>query len=1009
MLKRYKNKKTYVFLINSLIVLSLIFFTAPIPGNALPSDGTEDITFYNSLGTSFVNGNININTTQSDGKILVAGSFTTFNGNTRNRLVRLNANGTEDTDFYTNLGTGFGGTEIKSVVVQSDGKILVAGWFTTFNGNTRNRLVRLNANGTEDTDFYTNLGTGFDLGNGLDRVVVQSDGKILAGGDFADLNGNTRNGLVRLNANGTEDTDFYTNLGTAFNGLIKSIVVQPDGKILVGGWFDTFNGNSRNYLVRLNANGTEDTDFYTNLGTAFDNYVYSTYLQLDGKILIGGAFTDLNGNTRERIVRLNTDGTEDTDFYTNLGPTMLGQGLSNLVRALAIQSDNKILVGGDFQTLNGNSRKQLIRLNTDGTEDTDFYTNLGSSFSFSVFSINAQSDDTILVSGSFTNFNGNTRRRLVRLSNPTLLETVPVDSVLVNQSSTSYSFSSNASGNITYSGGCNSSTTNAIVGVNNITFENLTVGAYDNCTIQVTNGTGTLSNVLAVSPFTTVVHSGGGGDSSGIVLESETIPVVVVEEQVIPVVLEPIQEPEVKTQDPNIETCLSGHIYNIQTGELCPVTVVKEIDKIIKPAVVSTIKPEDSPKPETPKIITPKPEVETITDIVNAYNEEIVVNNDYPLAETPNNETLFVSEEILSSQNTEIEAIVSVGFFEIMISEANRTYQETLGIIKDSRDNIKQILETKEGNTASKLISVSGVVLGAGTLAASVAFATPLSFAEIPLIPLRLWTLFLGFLGVKKNTRKWGVVYDSKTKQPLDPVYLTLKDLEGRQVASTITDIDGRYGFLVSPGTYKLFVNKTNYTFPSNMHKENDELYHNLYYGEEIVVNDQAEVVVKNIPLDRVDFSWNEYEKERKHLTSFSRNTLTGIRISNFVFVLGFFVSLLALVVLPKPYNGIMFTLYVIIFIFKKYGVPVNKKGSIFEKSTNAPLSNGIVKLYYTDLGQEVAHAVTDKFGKFYCLVKNGTYSVVIEKKDAEGKYLPVYKQNNVTINNGVLDLNFNI
>ncbi|MCC7443186.1 MAG: hypothetical protein IT285_16255 [Bdellovibrionales bacterium] len=109
--------------------------------------------------------------------------------------------GTEDTAFYTNLGTGFGST-VLAVVLQSDGKIVVGGSFTSLNGNTRNRLVRLNSDGTEDTAFYTNLGTGFSGGGGVvDHAIVQSDGKALVGGDYTSLNGNTRNRLVRLEEN----------------------------------------------------------------------------------------------------------------------------------------------------------------------------------------------------------------------------------------------------------------------------------------------------------------------------------------------------------------------------------------------------------------------------------------------------------------------------------------------------------------------------------------------------------------------------------------------------------------------------------------------------------------------------------------------------------------------------------------------------------------------------------------------------------------------------------------
>jgi uncharacterized delta-60 repeat protein len=336
----------------------------------LNSDGTEDTSFYTNLGTAF-NSNANSIYVQSDTKILVGGNYNIFNGNTRNFLIRLNSDGTEDTSFYTNLGT-LSGT-INSVNVQSDGKILVGGAFTTLNGNTRNRLTRVNSDGTEDTSFYSNLGTAFN--NQVYPIAIQSDGKILVGGQFTQLNGNTRNRLLRLNSDGTEDTSFYMNLGTGFSSTVVSIDVQSDGKILVGGGFTGFNGNTRNFLIRLNSDGTEDSAFYTNMGTAFGGLINDIRIQSDGKILVGGNFTTFNGNTRNRLLRLNSDGTEDTTFYTNLGT-----GFVSNVSDINIQSNGKIVIGGLFGTFNGNTRNRLVRLNSDGTEDTSFYTNLGTGF-----------------------------------------------------------------------------------------------------------------------------------------------------------------------------------------------------------------------------------------------------------------------------------------------------------------------------------------------------------------------------------------------------------------------------------------------------------------------------------------------------------------------------------------------------------------------------------------------------------------------------------------------------
>ena len=309
----------------------------------------EDVDFYDNLGSAF-NGIISTINSESSGNVLIGGDFTTLNGVTRNRMVRLNNDGVEDTSFYTNLGTAFNGSP-NVIYTQSDGKIIVGGAFTIFNSNTRNYLIRLNEDGTEDTSFYTNLGTSSNAN--IQTVSIQSDGKILVGGAFTTFNSNTRNYLVRLNEDGTEDTSFYTNLGSGFNFNINSIYIQSDGKILVGGSFTTFNSNTRNYLVRLNEDGTEDTSFYTNLGSGFNSGVSALNSQSDGKILVGGVFTTLNGNIRNRLVILNSDGIEYTEFNISLSST---------VRYMYREQDGNILIGGDFTTFNGLSRNRLIRL-----------------------------------------------------------------------------------------------------------------------------------------------------------------------------------------------------------------------------------------------------------------------------------------------------------------------------------------------------------------------------------------------------------------------------------------------------------------------------------------------------------------------------------------------------------------------------------------------------------------------------------------------------------------------
>ncbi|PIV17507.1 MAG: hypothetical protein COS42_04430 [Flavobacteriales bacterium CG03_land_8_20_14_0_80_35_15] len=337
-------------------------------------------------GSGF-NATVNAIALQADGKIFVGGWFNSYNGVTENYLIRLNANGTKDATF--NTGTGFNAV-VRATALQTDGKILVGGSFTSYNGVTENHLIRLNADGTKDATFST--GTGFNAI--VFAIALQADGKILVGGFFTAYNGVTENHLIRLNADGTKDATFNT--GTGFNAFVRAIVPQADGKILVGGGFNSYNGVTENRIIRLNADGTKDATF--NTGTGFNNWVNAIAPQADGKILVGGQFTSYNGVSENHLIRLNANGTKDTTFNT-------GTGFDNIVNAIAPQADGKILVGGQFTSYNGVTENGIIPLNADGTKDAAF--NTGTGFNAFVMTIAPQVNGKILVGGAFSSYNSN--------------------------------------------------------------------------------------------------------------------------------------------------------------------------------------------------------------------------------------------------------------------------------------------------------------------------------------------------------------------------------------------------------------------------------------------------------------------------------------------------------------------------------------------------------------------------------------------------------------------------
>jgi uncharacterized delta-60 repeat protein len=354
----------------------------------LGSDGLTDRLFSNSLGSGFNNAIATV-AVQVDQKIVLGGSFTSFNSASSNRVARINTDGTLDTSFSFNAQLN---NAVNSLAMQADQKIVVGGIFTNVSGVASNRIARLNSDGTRDTAF--SIGSGFN--NTITRVVVQADQKIVVGGQFTTHNGATSNRIGRLNTNGTRDTAFTTAINTGFNNTISAISVQADGKIVVGGNFTTHNAVTSNRIGRLETTGLRDTAFTTSIGTGFNGQVLALAVQADGKILVGGDFTTHNGVTSNRIARLNTNGTRDTDFTT-----AIGTGFNALVDEITVEAGGKIVVGGDFTTINGTTSNRIARLNSDGSLDTTFTTNIGTGASSTVNSIAIQSNGQIVVGGAF--------------------------------------------------------------------------------------------------------------------------------------------------------------------------------------------------------------------------------------------------------------------------------------------------------------------------------------------------------------------------------------------------------------------------------------------------------------------------------------------------------------------------------------------------------------------------------------------------------------------------------
>ena len=362
-----------------------VFLAATAAGPRLVrllENGSIDPTFNPVLGAP---GTGDLVAVQPDGKVLFTGSFTGVNGTPRNKFARLNADGTVDATF--NGGTGFSSMP-KKFLVQPDGKIIAAGSFSSYNGTPVGYMVRLNTDGTIDNTFTANV----DGSTGVHSMALQDDGKIVIVGTFHMVNGVGRSGIARLESNGALDASFNPVLSAS--PYIAGVVVEPNGKITIAGVFTSVNGVNRANLARLESNGATDTSLEaTGLANThglwrqsdgkyliitgqsprpsrrnsdgspdtswvpptFNSNVYSVVPMPDGTTIVGGDFNEVGGAQRYFITRLAPNGAHDLSF--------LSFGANNRVTSIAPYGTGKVVLAGIFSSVENLSRLGVARLN----------------------------------------------------------------------------------------------------------------------------------------------------------------------------------------------------------------------------------------------------------------------------------------------------------------------------------------------------------------------------------------------------------------------------------------------------------------------------------------------------------------------------------------------------------------------------------------------------------------------------------------------------------------------
>jgi uncharacterized delta-60 repeat protein len=314
-------------------------------------------------------------------RIIAGGSFTSVSTN-YSSLIRLTTNGGLDAAFSAAV-TG----TVDAVSVDASNRILAVGFFFNVNGFSVDGFARFDTNGAPEIPTFTPTFTP-------DAVAALPDGTTLLGGFFTDP---TRR-LVHLTPALADDGSFFTN---SPDSVVEGFLVQPDGKVIVFGWFQYFGTVPARRVLRLNSDMTLDTNF----NALVDNSIVRCgALQSDGKIVIGGSFSSVGGEVQGRIARLHPNGSLDVTFRPMIPLS---------INALAIDGTQQIYVGGSFLSVNGSPRERLARLHPDGSLDTGFDPGLGPNSTINTIAL--ETNGNVIIGGTFTNYDGTARVRIARV------------------------------------------------------------------------------------------------------------------------------------------------------------------------------------------------------------------------------------------------------------------------------------------------------------------------------------------------------------------------------------------------------------------------------------------------------------------------------------------------------------------------------------------------------------------------------------------------------------------
>ena len=328
----------------------------------------------------------------TNGQVLIGGNFNTFNGQSRNFVARLNSDGSLDNSFLPLQGPS---DAVYAIAPDSSGNIYIGGNFLTYDGIARTYFARLRSDASLDLSWQSSAFNGI-----VNGISIQGDGTILIQGAFNQIGATKRNGVAKLNTDATVNFSFNPAAGVT-NGSVLDYAIQPDGNVIIVGNFDTNNPVSRQFVARVSQSGVLDSSF--NAGFIGGGPIQVVVLQPDGKLIVGGTFTSINGYSRIGIARLNMDGSVDTGFY-------LAPGISNpSFGAMNVLPNGEVLLAGGF-SVGGNYG--LLEVKPDGSLDSGFNAHSNDR----VQAVAVQPDGKFLVGGYFTSIGGTNIYGIARLN-----------------------------------------------------------------------------------------------------------------------------------------------------------------------------------------------------------------------------------------------------------------------------------------------------------------------------------------------------------------------------------------------------------------------------------------------------------------------------------------------------------------------------------------------------------------------------------------------------------------